>query len=81
MTKDELRRLIEEQTQEFGHVPVHPERVDQAARHKRRMKSKTIVVPKNLAQEEWDRYLKSVADGTYRPEYKPEVKLYDWESL
>lgn len=37
--------------------------------------------PAHLVQEEWDKYLKAVADGTYRPEYKPETDLYDYTGL
>lgn len=80
MTKEELRLHIAAGTAEYDKpVYTYAESVDQRKRLQKRLETRKK--PANLAQEEWEKYLEAVESGNYRPEYKPETRLYDYEGL
>ena len=80
MSKEELRRLIEAGTAEF-HKPIytHAESVDQRKRLQRSLETRKK--PAHLTQEEYDRYLAKLKDGSYRPEFSPSEDLWDYTGL
>lgn len=81
MTKDDLRALIAEGTALYERpIYTHAESVDQEKRLKKRIKA-GLIIPQNLKQAEWEKYLAEVEAGTYRPEEPAEKQLYDWEGL
>jgi hypothetical protein len=87
MNKQELRAHIEAQTHRhtviYGNeIPVHAPKAP--VDHQRRVFAKQLETrkkPAHLLQEEWEQYLRQVEQGTYRPQYKPETDLYDYDGL
>lgn len=84
MNKQELREHLNQAAHRFtniygGEIHTYAESVDQAKRLQKRCETRKK--PAHLVQEEWEKYLNSVADGSYRPEYKPETDLYDYDGL
>lgn len=80
MNKAELAQLIAQRTAEY-HKPVLTYACSASQRDAVRRSLETRKKPPHLIQEEWEKYLNSVADGSYRPECKPETDLYDYTGL
>lgn len=86
MNKQELAEYLEREKTRFmsvygGEVVVHAPKAPVADQRKQLAKKMTAVKkPAHLVQEEWEKYLSSVADGTYKPE-RTESDLYDYTGL
>lgn len=87
MNKQELREYLEQQQSRFmniygGEVVVHaPKAPVSHLRKQLAKKCETRKKPPHLLQEEWEKYLAAVANGTYKPSDFPDVDLYDYTGL
>lgn len=87
MTKQELQAYLDAEKARFMNIyggeivlhapsaPIHCQRKSFARKLETRKK------PVHLVQEEWERYLQAVQDGTYKPADFPEIELYDYTGL
>lgn len=81
MTKDDLTLMIAARMAEYDKpIYTYAESVDQEKRLKKRIKA-GLIIPQNLKQAEWEKYLAEVEAGTYKPAEAEEKQLYDWEGL
>lgn len=86
MNKQELQAYLDQQKARFtdvygGEIVLHAPKAPVSYQRKQLAKKlDSRKKPAHLAQEEWEKYLQAVADGTYTPE-RTEVELYDYTGL
>lgn len=80
MNKQELAAFIAQRTAEY-HKPVLTYACSASQRDAVRRSLETRKKPAHLLQEEWERYLTAVQDGSYKPSDFPSLDLYDYTGL